>query len=607
MQNSLKKLSLVFLAFLLLFSLGLAACSRSASNDEANSAATSSSGDAIYKAGTYTATAKGNNGKVTVEVVFDDTSIVSVTVKENSETQGLGDAAIERISQQIVEGQTLAVDTVSGATNSSKAILAAVEDCVKQAGGNADALKIAAVKENTPQRETELTTDVVIIGAGGTGLAAAGSAFEHGADVIVLEKQANLGGSTVLSGGGISATGTRFQAELGIKDTPESWMKLWKERQNTSNPDSRYPDYERVKTYMDDAVDTTHWLVDYMNHKYARVEGYGVDPVARIHFPEAGGASLIANLEKTLKDKGIDILTETKATEIITDEKGDVTGVVAENAEGKLTVHAKKVIIATGGFAKSEELVKRFVPEFAGHIKLSAAAAGSTGDGILMAEKIGAALYEDPWIIGLGMTSRVPEIRGLEWDTTKVLVNEKGERFMNENQHYAIVTNKVAENGQVWMVIDSGEANAETVKTLESVLPNEEVATGGTIAELAAAMQVPEAALVKTMETFNAGAASGKDAFGKETATLVAVNKGPFYAIKYYPQTMGTFGGVKVDEHYRVVREDGSVINNLYAGGEAANRYLYNQVYMSGSAVQYALTSGRLSGEHAAKAIKAGE
>jgi len=605
MKTNWKRAGTLLLGLVLLFN--VSACSQKSSDSENASNAEAVSVASLYKAGTYTATAAGNNGDITVEVVFDDKSIVSVEVTESSETAGLSDAPLKRIPEQIVAGQTLAVDAVAGASHSSNAILAAVEDCVKQAGGDVAALKAVVVTADKPQQEKELTTDVVVIGGGGTGLTAAGSAFENGAKVIVLEKMATVGGSTALSGGGISATGTRFQKELGIEDSPESWMKLWKERQNTSNPDSQYPDYDRVETYMDEAVVTTHWLVDYMNHKYARVEGFGLDPVARIHFPEAGGSSLIANLEKTVKDKGIDILLETKATELITDDKGDVTGVKAENAEGNLTVHAKKVIIASGGFAKSEALMERFLPQFVDDIEISAAAAGSTGDGIIMAEKLGAALYEDPWIIGLGMGSHVPELSVLDWNTTKVLVNEKGERFMNENSHYAVLTNKVAANEQVWMVIDSSEANAGVIKSIEGKLPSEEIAVGQTLAELSSAMQVPEAAFVKTMSSFNAGVASGKDAFKKEAAVLVAVEKGPFYAFKYYPKTMGTFGGVKVDENYRVVRADGSVINNLYAGGEAANRYLYNQVYMSGSAVQYALTSGRLSGEHAAKAVAAGK
>lgn len=603
MRSTWKRAVLLLLGVMLVFS--LAACAKT--SDDGNSAANEVLENGVYKAGTYTAKAKGNNGDVTVAVVFDSTSIVSVTVKEHKETQGISDPAIERIPQDIVKGQTLAVDVVSGATNSSNAILTAVEDCVKQAGGDVGALKVAAVADSESRQETELTTDVVIIGAGGTGLAAAGSAFENGAKVVVLEKQANVGGSTALSGGAVAATGTRFQKEQGIEDTAEDWMKLWKERQSTSNPDSQYPDYDRVSKFMEDAVETTHWLVDNMNHKYTKVEGFGVDPVARLHYPEAGGASVIANLEKTVREQGIDILLETKATELLLNEQGDVVGVKAESREGALIIHAKKVIIASGGFAKSEELMNRFLPQLVEDMDISAAAAGSTGDGILMAEKAGAALYEDPWFIGLGMTSRIPELAALDWDPTKILVNERGERFFNENSHYAIVTNKVLSNDQVWMVLDSSEANAEVVKSIEGMLPNAELATGNTVQEIAEAMQVPADALVSTLNVFNDGVASGKDPFNKEKEMLVAVNKGPFYAIKFYPRTMGTFGGVKVDEQYRVLKPDGSAIANLYAGGEAANRYLYNQVYMTGSAVQYALTSGRLSGANAAIAIKEGK
>ncbi|MHA0858156.1 FAD-dependent oxidoreductase [Paenibacillus sp. CMAA1364] len=599
MKTRMKKVSIVLLAFMLMLS--LVACSKTNNDGKSDSNVTKAA--AIYTAGTYTAKAEGNNGDVTVEVVFDDYSIVSVKVKEQTETEGLSNTPFERIPQQIVEGQTLAVDVVSGATHSSNAILAAVEDCVKQAGGDVAALKVAVIKDDIEQKETEITTDVVVIGGGGTGLAAAGSAFENGAKVVVLEKLATLGGSTSLSGGAIAATGSRFQKELGVEDSPAAWEKLWKERQSTSNPDSEYPDYDRVKTFMNDAVDTTHWLVDNMNHTYRSVEGYGVDPVVRLHFPEKSGASIIANMEKTLNDNGVDILTETTATELMTDDQGNVVGVVATNAEGKLIIHAKKVIIASGGFAKSEELMNRFLPDFVKNMDISAASAGSTGDGIVMAEKLGAELYEDPWIIGLGMTARIPGLAAVEWDTTKVYINEKGERFMNENSHYAIVTNKVAVNEQVWMVLDSSDANAKTITTLEANLPSDEIAVGNSFAELAAAMKITGDQFVQTMDTFNAGVTSGKDAFGKEATTLVPVNKGPFYAVKNYPRTMGTFGGVKIDENYRVLKADGSIINNLYAGGEAANRYLYNQVYMTGSAVQYALTSGRLSGEHATKAI----
>lgn len=594
--KGIKVLSLL-LCFAMMFS--LVACSNSGSD----------AAKAIYKAGTYTAMAKGNNGDVTVEVIFNETSIVSVKVLSHSETAGISDAPIERIAKEIVEGQTLAVDTVAGATNTSKAILAAVEDCVKQAGGNVEALKAKAGANDAGKKDTELTTDVVVIGAGGTGLAAAVSAQQNGADVIVLEKLSTVGGSTALSGGGIAATGTKFQEEQGIKDTKDSWMKLWKERQATSNPTSIYPDYNRVDKFMDEAIVTTEWLVDYIGHEYGAIAGFGLDPVKRLHFAKSdattnGGTTLIKNIEKFATSKGIQIMLETPAKELLTDANGNVTGVVAENKEGKVTIHAKKVIIAAGGFAKSEELLERFIPKAAGTAELSAASAGTTGDGILMAEKLGAALYEDPWVIGLGIASKLPGTGSLMMDWTKVYVNGKGERFTNEQMHYAIATNKLIEQDATWLILDSTEANAKLIASLEAAMPTEEAVKADSFDALAAAMGVPIETFAKTMETYNKGIKTGKDAMGKDKEFQVSVEKAPYYAIKMYPKTMGTFAGIKTDENFRVLRADGTVINNLYAGGESANRVMYNQVYMSGSAVQFALTSGRIAGQHAAENLK---
>jgi fumarate reductase flavoprotein subunit len=460
----------------------------------------------------------------------------------------------------------------------------------------------APEEEGDQEGETLLTTDIVIVGAGGTGLAAAASAIEHGAEVIVLEKLAFTGGSTALSGGGIAATDTKFQRAEGIEDSKESWMELWKERQATSNPDGMYPDYDFVDMFMDEAVITTEWMADTIGHKYARIEGFGLDPVRRLHFPERGGREVIESLENYLKERGVEILTETPGKELLTNEDGDVIGVVAEGPDGeRIVIEAKKVILATGGFARNEDLLARFVPEVKGSSEITAAAAGSTGDGILMAEKVGAALYEEPWIIGLGVGTKVKGTDSLMMDWTKLYVNGEGKRFASEQMHYAIATNKIIEEGDVWIVMDSAEANADLIAAMEEAMPTDEVAKGDTLEELAEAMGVPVENFVATIEEYNQGAKTGKDAMGKDPEFVLPVEKAPFYAIKAHPKTMGTFGGVKTDEFYRVLRADGSVINNLYAGGECANKVLYNQVYMSGSAVQFALTSGRIAGEHAAK------
>ena len=139
----------------------------------------------LYEAGIYTGTAMGNNGEIKVEVEFSETEILSVTVVEHHETEGLAAPAIERIPSGIVENQTLAVDTVSGATNVSNGILDAVADCVTQAGGDVESLKVKEESTTNAQVE-EITTDVVVVGAGASGSAAAVAASEAGANVILL-------------------------------------------------------------------------------------------------------------------------------------------------------------------------------------------------------------------------------------------------------------------------------------------------------------------------------------------------------------------------------------------------------------------------------------
>ena len=596
-----KGISLI-LCFVLVF--GLTACGAKVETGE-NQETTEVS---LYKAGTYTATAKGNNGDIKVEVVFDANAIVSVKVLEHAESAGVSDAPIERIAKEVVEKQSLTIDTVAGATMTSEALLAAIEDCVVQAGGDVSLLKTASSGDDKGT-ETIIDTDVVVVGAGGTGLAAAASAFEQGAKVVVLEKLAATGGSTALSGGGISATGTKFQVEKGITDTKDSWMTLWKERQSTSNPDGMYPNYDFVDYFMDEAIYTTEWLVDYVGHEYVAIMGFGLDPVERLHFAFSdkttkGGTSLTQNIEKFLVENNVPIYTETKALELMTNASGDVVGVIAENKEGKVIVNAKKVIMATGGFAQSPELLERFIPEVAKSNPLSIASVGSTGEGMLMAEAVGAVFYEEPWVIGLGIASKVPGTGGMMMDWTKIYINGAGERFTNEQTHYAIATNKLIEQDKTWVIVDSTEANQAIVDAVEAILPSEEAVKADTLEGLAEAMGVPVETFVATMNTYNAGAKAGKDALGKTKDFLVSMESAPYYAIKFYPNTMGTFAGVKTNENFQVLKTDGSVIGNLYAGGECANKILYNQVYMSGSAVQYALTSGRIAGAHAAQNLE---
>lgn len=305
---------------------------------------------------------------------------------------------------------------------------------------------------------------------------------------------------------------------------------------------------------------------------------------------------------KTYTDKlGVDIRTSTPVDDLVVKD-GAVVGVTAHNKTTRYEVSAKAVVLATGGFAHNKEMLAKFVPQYAPFADLSVATVGATGDGIRMAVKAGGVMYDDAWVIGLYVNS--PKAELTKTFTTKdkykdrVFVNQKGERFVNENLPY--LTDYVAEQEKAWAIVDS--ADAEKVKVLVDY-PDAELAVGAnTWEELARKMGVPPEALKRTMDAYNEACETGDDkAFKKPKTYLKPFLKAPFYAVRVVPQTGGTMGGVKVNDKFQVVRADGSPVKGLYAGGEVQNRPYYGRVYTSGTGLGIAYTSGRIAGGYAAE------
>lgn len=566
----------------------------------ATPAPTAAEEQGTFVPGTYTGKAQGMNGDVVVSVTFDKDAITAVEVTEHAETAGISDPAIANVPAAILAAQSTQVDAVSGATVTSNAIISAVNDAIVQAGADPAALSPKAVE--TASEAVELTADVVVAGGGLAGLSAAVKAAEEGASVILVEKMAVLGGSSALSGGGLGATDTTVQKEAGITDTDASWKKLWEERQATSPKQGMYPNWDLVDQLIAKSSDTIDWLLS-LGYKFRKPEGFGVDPVERLHFPdpEGNGSVLTGFLGKKAEELGVQILLETAAKELIV-ENGAVVGLKAESKGNPVTLHANAVVLATGGFARSEELTARFTPEVVDYVQYSVAGAGNTGDGIVMAEAVGAALYEEPWMIGLGLATPVKEMAGLYWYGTYALVNQDGERFTNEAGHYAIVYNDAVYKspGGSYMLFDSSEAFAPFVAAADPKVDNAIVFKADSIEALAFAIGVDANKLAATVDTYNAVSEGGEDALGKAAQMCVPLKTGPFYAVKYFPSNMGTFGGVKTNEDMEVLTADGTVIKGLYAAGEMANRPYYAQVYMSGSALQVAATTGITAGLNAA-------
>lgn len=575
---------------------------------------------AEYTPGTYVGVGTGNGGELSVEVVFSENAIESVTVLENNETPDIAKLAIDAIPPAIVANQSLKIDTVASATKTSNGILEAVRDAVVQAGADPDALMIDVEKEAVDVGDRTANTEVLVIGAGGTGLAAAMSAIDNGAsNVIVVEKMPRVGGSTAVSGAVVSAENTYYTESIGLKPDADAWLAEWKASSEADidviGEDPGFPNYDRVSCYFEQVGQTVNWLED---QGVAHWVTYPFFPDGRYQVPDyiisdgaadpEGGYMLTNHMADWLAEHGADIRLSTTGTKLLTDESGAVIGATVEDEYGSYDIYAERgVVLATGGFAASEEMMQQYLPQFAAWIDLTTSGAGSTGDGMKMAVDVGGVMYDTPYVITLGSTNRGADIGPFAISVnlwTRMVVNSSGQRFFDEGgmPYQATVALSRTEDGVAWAL---GDSKYTALDLLDAAVDGQEVVKADTIEELAEAMGVDPQALSASVEKYNTACASGVDEeFGKAASNLVPIDAAPYYAVRVYVCTGGTIAGVKTNLDYQVVREDGSVIEGLYAGGETSNREMYAYAYSSGSGVGYALASGRQIGINIMKGVE---
>lgn len=461
-----------------------------------------------------------------------------------------------------------------------------------------------------------LSADVIVVGAGGTGLAAAAAAKQQGAKVIVFEKMPIVGGSSAFAGGAIAAGDSNAQKRAGSQGTTtEAFVQIWlnDQKRSSAGGDPAYPDEKLVRTMANEFKVTVNWLEDEIGHPLAKPRPFGYGGPDFAHAPaespvpasgrgssKAGGRFVIKNLMAYLDKHDVPVMKATPVDDLLLNDKGDVVGVKAHDKTHRYVVDAKAVVLATGGFPHNKAMLEKLVPDYAPYADLSVASVGDTGDGIRMAMKAGAAAYKDAWVIGLYLNSEKNELNPVITSKDKykdrVFVNEKGLRFTNENLPY--LTDAVVKEKAVWGIADS--SNPDKVKVADKYNDPKLAVKGNTWEELAQAMGIPPKALAETMAAYNEACRTGVDKqFDKPKTFLKPFEKAPFYAVRVVPKTGGTIGGVKVNDKFQVIREDGSVIKGLYAGGEVINRPYYNRVYTSGTGLGIAYTSGRIAGTHA--------
>lgn len=602
----------------------------------AKSASTSSDAGV---SGDFTGTAKGFGGDVSVTLTLTDGAITGCTAEGKDETQGVGSEAIAQMPGKIAESGSIAVDGVSGATATSTAIKEAAAAALTAAGLNPDDYK-TAVEKDTVAEDSTVDADVVVVGAGGAGMTAAITAAGEGKSVVILESQSMVGGNSVRATGGMNAAKTVYQDEnefgesAGVEKTLKTAAEKYVDNETITalaktvseqwaayqaNPTGYFDsvelmeldtmiggkginDPELVETLCANSADAIDWL-DEHGITLHNVSSFGGASVKRIHRPVNAegktvsvGSYMIPLLQENCEKAGVKMMLDTTATEILTDANGAAVGVKATGASGEtVTVNAKAVVLATGGFGANLDMVVKYKPELKGFMTTNAP--GIQGQGIEMAQAIGAATVDMDQIqihptVEANTAALITE--GLRGDGA-ILINEEGKRFIDEVGTRDVVSAaEIAQTGSYsWLVVDQAMADASSV--IQGYIKKGYTVTGATYEELGKAMGVDAAAFAETMEKWNGYVEAKNDPDFGRTSFANKLDTAPYYAIKVTAGVHHTMGGLKINANTEVLNEKGEVIPGLFAAGEVTGG-VHGANRLGGNAVADFTVFGRIAG-----------
>lgn len=536
--------------------------------------------------GTYTGVGQGKNGDVTVELQVTGGKLAAVRVVKHVETPGISDAAMTQFPQRVVDAQSLNVDAVSGATLTSDGIRNAVADAIRKAGGDPAAFAAVAVKKKVAAKLIKDQADVIVVGAGGSGISAAVRAETLGANVILIEKMPVIGGATALNAGTLIATGSRFQKESlkETKDSPELAAKdIFRVGKNRNDPVLVKQVTERVGGVVD-------WLVYDLKIPYGPAATQYPDHSANRQLGVTGRS---VNFLKLMREKfehmGGKLMLETRAQELLRDKDGRVVGVRATDAAGNtVELTSKAVILASGGYGAVKSMLPKEMNQYVFYGLDS-----ETGDGYKMATAIGADT------INMDLVKMYPQ--GVETvpghglaatasstDTMKksgaIYVNRDGQRYVNELASLGELTDTtVAQPGHIAYIVMDKKAWKEYVnKSLEDRLVPDEatlmkwtkivnngrpvMAVADDLKKAAEVMGVNPDGLTKTVKEWNDMVAAGKDTkFGRKI--VGGLGEGPFYIVEQKVRYQTTLGGLRAGEGMRILDKNGKPIEGLYGAG----------------------------------------
>ena len=584
---------------------------------------------ALFTAGTYEGTAQGNNGPVAVAVSVSDSAITDIQIGDNDETYYVFMTVADLIPSRIIENQSLAIDTVSGATNSSRAVVKAVENALSKATADTSVLykEVAHEKSETQTMKCE----VLVVGAGYSGLVAANRLAQKGVDVLLIEQLDYVGGSGRFATGGFMLASSEESAQ-SIKDyvSTRYYYDDFPVAEGT-------PNVSRIEKNIDATLDVYQMFADlgvgliaagsdiYIPNMPTELASY-VAAEGSINTYGCWGAEA---MKKVYENQNGRLMLHTKLTSLITDDSGAVVGGNAEGADCDYIIKADKVILATGSYSHNDELLAENIPWRVGD--LSCTSIGDDGSAIVAAIEVGAVMTEDNYVNGGARVANITDALSTKdgnWNSSDVvssvamIVSLEGERLASEQddryfRYYPVMDGL----DQFYAVYNAKEL--ESVGLLEKyetlVSEDSHYYKAETLEELAAATGMDIEKLNNSVASFNHYRETGEDIFDaslidtnsfsqdnhagaagnveSSSEGLLELDEGPFYAVKLTFIGYDIIGGIKTGNEGQVLDVNGNAIPGLYGTGFISSRDFYGSGTAHGYCLMIAMSTGMVTAD----------
>ncbi|MFB5746766.1 flavocytochrome c [Cedecea sp. S5-13] len=550
-------------------------------------------GASKFKPGIFEETVSDDVNQLVINVSLDSDRIADIALASGPQDDVEFTTNFEEIRTRILTANSPFVDAISGATSQSEAVKKAVSKAMVKSS------KQQAFEESGGVSAPQ-SYDVVVVGSGGAGLAAAIQAHDEGASVLIVEKMPSIGGNTVKASAGMNAAETRFQRVKGIFDSKELfYAETLKGGYNKNNP-------ELLHRFVENAPQAIEWLADrgIMLNDITTTGGMSIDRTHRPRDGSAVGGYLISGLLRNINKRSIDVLMETAVTDILF-EQGAVSGVALLTDENEaLTVHAKSVIVATGGFSANSQMVVKYRPDLEGFVTTNHK--GATGGGIALLEKLGAGTVDmgeiqiHPTVEQTTSYLISESIRG----GGAILVNQKGSRFFNEMETRDKVSAQIIALPEKFAYIVFDENVRTKNKAADEYIAKGFVVSAEGPRELAEKLGMDYHTFLATLERYNGFVENQYDEdFGRKTALRNPIKDGPFHAIRIAPGVHHTMGGVTINAETEVLDKQHQVIPGVFAAGEVAGG-IHGGNRIGGNAVADIIVFGTQAGHQAASWAK---